>query len=56
MRAIHPLLVERGAELDAAWLWKDLGLRERFDAIHYAADLGVKPSRAFYEAVEDRGG
>ena len=41
----------------AAWLWNALGLRERFDAIHYAADLGVsKPSQAFYQAVEDRVG
>lgn len=41
----------------AAWLWNDLGLRDHFDAMHYAADLGVsKPSRAFYEAVEQRVG
>lgn len=41
----------------AAWLWKDLGLRDHFDDMHYAADLGAsKPSRAFYEAVEQRVG
>lgn len=41
----------------AAWLWNDLGLRDHFDDMHYAADLGVsKPSQAFYQAVEQRVG
>ncbi len=41
----------------AAWLWNNLRLRDHFDAMHYAAELGVsKPSQAFYEAVEHRTG
>ena len=41
----------------AAWLWDTLRLRERFDDIHYAAQLGVsKPSQDFYAAVEQRVG
>lgn len=41
----------------AAYLWNNLGLRDHFDDMHYAADLGAsKPSQAFYEAVETRVG
>lgn len=41
----------------AAYLWNDLGLRDHFDDMHYAANLGAsKPARAFYEAVERRVG
>ena len=41
----------------AAHLWDTLGFRERFDAMHYAADLGCKKSDpAFYAAVEARTG
>lgn len=41
----------------AAWLWTELGFRERFDAMHYAADLGCRKSDpAFYAAVEARTG
>lgn len=41
----------------AAYLWDTLGLRDRFDAMHYAADLGVaKPDPAFYRAIEARTG
>ena len=41
----------------AAYLWTTLGLKDRFDAIHYAADLGwAKPDAAFFEAVEARTG
>lgn len=41
----------------AAYLWNDLGLRDHFDVMHYAASLGVsKPSQGFYEAVERRVG
>lgn len=41
----------------AAYLWNDLGLRDHFDDMHYAASLGVsKPSQEFYEAVERRVG
>ena len=41
----------------AAWLWNELGFRDRFDAMHYAADLGFKKSDpGFYAAVEARTG
>jgi putative hydrolase of the HAD superfamily len=41
----------------AAFLWNTMRLCERFDAIHYAADLGcAKPAPAFYEAIEARTG
>jgi len=43
--------------LRAEHLWTTLGLREHFDAMHYAADLGAKKSDpAFYAAVEARTG
>jgi putative hydrolase of the HAD superfamily len=39
----------------AAYLWTRLGFRDRFDAMHYAADLGVgKPDPGFFAAVEAR--
>lgn len=41
----------------ARYLWKNLGFREQFDAMHYAADLGcAKPDAAFFRAIEDRTG
>lgn len=41
----------------AAWLWNALGFRDRFDAMHYAADMGCKKSDpAFYRMVEARTG
>ncbi len=41
----------------ARYLWETLGLRDRFEAIHYAADYGVgKPDPAFFRAVEARTG
>lgn len=41
----------------ASYLWDTLKLREKFDDIHYAAQLGVsKPSQEFYAAVEQRAG
>ncbi|MFI8682615.1 HAD-IA family hydrolase [Brevundimonas diminuta] len=41
----------------ASYLWDTLKLRDRFDDIHYAAQLGVsKPSQDFYAAVEQRVG
>lgn len=41
----------------ARYLWETLGLKDRFDAIHYAADYGVgKPDPAFFRAVEARTG
>lgn len=39
----------------ASYLWDTLRLRDLFDGIHYAAQLGVsKPSPDFYAAVEQR--
>jgi putative hydrolase of the HAD superfamily len=41
----------------AAYLWDVLGFRDRFDAIHYSADVGCgKPDPAFFAAVEVRTG
>ena len=41
----------------AAYLWNTLDLRERFDAMHYAADIGWKKNEPeFYAAVEARTG
>jgi putative hydrolase of the HAD superfamily len=41
----------------ADFLWRKLGLRERFDAIHYAADLGwAKPAPEFFGGIEQRSG
>ena len=41
----------------AAWLWTTLGLRDHFDAMHYAADIGWKKTDPeFYAAVEARTG
>jgi putative hydrolase of the HAD superfamily len=41
----------------ARYLWHDLGLRHRFDAIHYAADIGwAKPADEFFAAIEQRSG
>jgi len=41
----------------AEHLWTRLGLRDRFDAMHYAADYGTrKPEPAFFQAVCARTG
>jgi len=41
----------------AAYLWNQMGLKDRFDAIHYAADLGhAKPAPEFYAEIERRTG
>lgn len=41
----------------ARHLWETLGFRDRFDAMHYAADLGTaKPDPAFFRAIEARTG
>lgn len=41
----------------ARYLWETLDLGRRFDAMHYAADLGcAKPEPAFYRAIEARTG
>lgn len=41
----------------ARYLWETVGLKDRFDAMHYAADLGcAKPAPEFFRAVEARTG
>lgn len=41
----------------ARYLWETLDLKGRFEAIHYAADLGCKkPEAAFFQAVTARTG
>jgi putative hydrolase of the HAD superfamily len=41
----------------ADFLWRKLGLREQFDAIHYAADIGwAKPAPEFFARIEQRSG
>jgi len=41
----------------AAYLWNDLRFRDRFDALHYAADLGYeKPDPRFFACIESRPG
>ena len=41
----------------ARFLWNELGLSDRFEAMHYAADLGcAKPDPAFFRAIETRTG
>jgi putative hydrolase of the HAD superfamily len=41
----------------ADYLWTRLGLKDHFDAIHYAADLGwTKPAAEFFKTVEARCG
>lgn len=41
----------------ARYLWDDLRFRDRFDGLHYAAQLGcAKPAAAFYRRIEERTG
>ena len=41
----------------AAYLWDAMRLKDRFDAMHYAADLGhAKPADGFYAEIEARTG
>lgn len=41
----------------ARYLWETLGLRDRFDQLHYSADLGAaKPHDDFYARIEARTG
>jgi putative hydrolase of the HAD superfamily len=41
----------------ARYLWETVRLRERFDAIHYAAALGyAKPATEFFAKIENRTG
>ena len=43
--------------LRAGYIWTTLGFCERFDAMHYAADLGCgKPDPAFFAKVGERTG
>ena len=53
--ALHLATVQE--HLRADYLWTTLGFRERFDAMHYAADLGCgKPDPAFFAKVAGRTG
>jgi putative hydrolase of the HAD superfamily len=53
--ALHLATVQEHQRAD--YLWTTLGFRERFDAMHYAADLGCgKPDPAFFAKVADRTG
>jgi putative hydrolase of the HAD superfamily len=41
----------------ADFLWRKLGLKNHFDSIHYAANLGcAKPAAEFFAKVEERSG
>lgn len=41
----------------ADYLWRELELEHRFDAIHYSADIGhAKPDADFFAIVENRTG
>lgn len=41
----------------ARYLWETLGLRDRFDRLHYSADLSAaKPDAAFFARIEQRTG
>ena len=38
----------------AQYLWRDLGLGQKFDRLFYSADLGLaKPDQAFYRHIQD---
>ena len=53
--ALHLATVQE--HLRADHIWTTLGFRERFDAMHYAADLGCgKPDPAFFAKVGERTG
>ena len=53
--ALHLATVQE--HLRADYLWTTLGFRERFDAMHYAADLGCgKPDPIFFARVAERSG
>jgi putative hydrolase of the HAD superfamily len=41
----------------AHFLWEHLGMKDHFDGLHYAADLGcAKPDLAFFQLIEQRTG
>jgi len=53
--ALHLATVQE--HLRAAYIWNELGLKDRFADIHYAADYGCgKPDPAFFDAVAQRTG
>jgi putative hydrolase of the HAD superfamily len=53
--AVHLATVQEHER--AAYLWRAMRWSERFDAIHYAADLGwAKPAPEFFQAIEARTG
>ena len=53
--ALHLATVQEHCR--AEHLWTRLGLRDQFDAMHYAADLGcAKPDPAFFAAIGARTG
>ncbi|MDP1643260.1 MAG: HAD family hydrolase [Phenylobacterium sp.] len=53
--ALHLATVQE--HLRAAYLWNELGLKDRFAEIHYAAAYGCgKPDPAFFDAVAARTG
>jgi putative hydrolase of the HAD superfamily len=53
--ALHLATVQEHERADH--LWRTVGLNTRFDAMHYAADLGcAKPAAAFFAEVERRTG
>jgi len=53
--ALHLATVQE--HLRANYIWTALGLCERFDAMHYAAELGCgKPDPAFFAKVGERTG
>jgi putative hydrolase of the HAD superfamily len=53
--AVHLATVQEHER--ANYLWRTMRWNERFDAIHYAADLGwAKPAPEFFKAIEARTG
>jgi putative hydrolase of the HAD superfamily len=53
--ALHLATVQE--HLRADYLWTTLGFRDRFDAMHYAAELGCgKPDPVFFARVAERTG
>lgn len=52
---VHLATVQEHERAD--YLWTKMALKDRFDAIHYAADLGhAKPAPEFYREIEARTG
>ena len=56
-RGIELHLATVQEHLRADHLWRTIGLQKRFDAMHYAADVGwAKPAMEFFAVVEARAG